>query len=279
MSPTPRLGRPQKLAALSWITVFAAVVLPVQVGLASEVRWFDLLTKDPEVAKTFYGELFGWSFQSTQNGNWTALNGGEPLASINRIDDSETGVEGAFWLAVAVVKDLEASVEAARRLGGTLHEEITEVPGFGSFAVISDPQGAPLALADPDESIGGPKGEGRWVWAELWTDDVTAATRFYGEVLGFEASTMASPFGDYPVFVHRGEPRTGLVAIEDEQARPGWAPYVGVADVPATVKNCRALGGAVLLEPSDELANGRIALLADPTDGAFFIYELAEDEL
>jgi len=267
------------LAAFALTAILIALSLPSSADVASEVRWFDLLTQDAGTAKTFYGELFGWTFQSTPNGNWTALSEGGPLASINQIDSAETGVEGAFWLAVAVVEDLEASVEAARRLRGTVHEEVTAVPGFGSFAVISDPQGAPLALADPDEAIGGRKGEGRWVWAELWTDDVAAAARFYGEVLGFERSTMDSPFGDYPVFRYGKEPQTGLVAIEDDQARPGWAPYVGVADVPATVKKCLELGGAVLLKPSDELANGRIALLADPTDGAFFIYELAEDEL
>ena len=279
MIPASKHRRPRRLrtSAPAWIALSLHLALPLSAA-CSEVRWFDLLTEDASAAKSFYGELFGWHFQESPNGNWTALHRGEPLGSINQIDDPATEVEGSFWLAVAVVGDLAGSVAAARRLGGTIHEDLTEVPGFGSFAVIADPQGAPLALAAPDEPRSGRKGEGSWVWAELWTDDVASAARFYSQVLGFEKSTLASPYGDYPIFRHEGEPRSGLVAIEDDQARPGWAPYVGVADVPATVKRCRELGGAVLLEPSDELAEGRIALLADPTDGAFFIWQLAEEE-
>ena len=68
----------------------------------------------------------------------------------------------------------------------------------------------------------------------------------------------------------------GLVEIENKQVDPIWAPYLGVADLKAIVAQAKALGGRILLEPSPELGEGRVALLADPTGGAFFVYELEE---
>ena len=150
------------------------------------------------------------------------------------------------------------------------------MPGYGSYAEIEDPQGAPVTLAVTERSLGGTEGPGAWVWAELWTTDVAAASSFYGEVVGFERSAVDRPKGAYPIFVAAGEPRAGLVAIEDREIEPGWAPYLGVTDLAATIKRCRELGGRVLLEPAADLAQGRVALLADPTGGAFFVYRLEE---
>ncbi len=55
---------------------------------------------------------------------------------------------------------------------------------------------------------------------------------------------------------------------------PGWAPYIGVANLEATLARARELGGEVLLEPNQEIYAGRVAVLADPTGVAFLVVEL-----
>lgn len=50
------------------------------------------------------------------------------------------------WLAYVVVDDVKASTEKAKSLGGQVMVDMTEIPGMGSFSIISDPTGASLGL-------------------------------------------------------------------------------------------------------------------------------------
>ena len=145
------------------------------------------------------------------------------------------------------------------------------------FAIIEDLEGAPVVFLDPEKPLGGERAAGAWVWAELWTDDPVAASKFYGEVVGYERSETDLLGQAYPVFEIDGEPRAGMVEIEDKAVDPIWAPYLAVADVAATVRKAKSLGGRILLEPKPENRGGRVALLADPTGGAFFIYQIEAD--
>jgi len=114
------------------------------------------------------------------------------------------------------------------------------------------------------------------VWTELWTHDTDAAAGFYGDVIGYERTEIDRAGDPYLLFETGGEHRSGLVQIDNKQVDPIWAPYLGVADVAATAAKAKELGGRVLLAPDPKLGEGRVALLADPTGGAFFIYGLEE---
>ncbi len=261
---------------LALVAGILGMALPALAEGTGEVRWFDLLTEDAAAANAFYSGLFGWQIERSPSGAWTATRDGRPIAGISQIDDTMPEVEST-WLAVIVVEDLRASVRAARRLGATVGKGVTRVKGYGSYAVIEDPQTAPVMLAVTERPLGGTEGPGAWVWAELWTDDLEASSAFYGEVVGYRRSEVERPGGDYPVFLWGEEPRAGLVAIGDQGIEPGWAPYLGVADLAAAVERTTELGGEVLLAPDAGLAGGRVALLEDPTGGAFFVYQLEED--
>ena len=41
---------------------------------------------------------------------------------------------------------IDDALEAATRLGGSVRESKTEIPGMGWFAVIADPEGGEMAL-------------------------------------------------------------------------------------------------------------------------------------
>jgi predicted enzyme related to lactoylglutathione lyase len=43
-----------------------------------------------------------------------------------------------------------------------------------------------------------------------------------------------------------------------------------VDDIHATVAGAKELGGKILIEPKEDLHDGRLALIADPSGAAFF---------
>ena len=55
---------------------------------------------------------------------------------------------------------------------------------------------------------------------------------------------------------------------------PHWLPYVGTADVDATVQTAQGLGGRVYMGATDIPDTGRFAVLADPQGAVFAIFSL-----
>ena len=273
-TPIRRLG--SFVLATIAVALFGTWTHAAAADSLGKLVWVELITEDAATAASFYEGLLDWKIEMRESGRYTVLSNGKPIASIsqikNRLDEDE-----AQWLVGLEVEDLPESVAAARRLGATIHESAGSRAGFAQFAIIEDLEGAPVVFLDPEKPLGGERAAGAWVWAELWTDDPVAASKFYGEVVGYERSETDLLGQAYPVFEIDGEPRAGMVEIEDKAVDPIWAPYLAVADVAATVRKAKSLGGRILLEPKPENRGGRVALLADPTGGAFFIYQIEAD--
>ena len=248
------------------------------VGEPGSVRWFDLLTEDATAASAFYADLFGWDVQRQDEGRYIVTHDGELVAGINEISRTLGEVSEATWLVGVVVEDLQASVAAVRRLDGSVLRDVSTAEGLARWAAVEDPHGGQLLLLEPlrVRNLGEQPGPGHLVWTELWTTDVEAASRFYTEVIGWERGDRGHPDGEYPLFESAGEPRAGLVLIETDEIRTGWAPYIGVENLQATLARVRELGGAVLLEPSREIYDGLVAIVADPTGVGFLIYQFPE---
>ncbi|MCH6570824.1 MAG: VOC family protein, partial [Acidobacteria bacterium] len=238
------------------------------------VRWFGLLTENAAAARTFYADLFGWQMERTSSGGYVAVHDGQPFAGITQIGRSVPEIDESTWLVGVVVSDLPESVATARRLGAQVLRDVSRAEGFAQWAVIEDPQGAQVLLMVPERPLGGVRAPGNWVWAELWTTDQEASSRFYSQVIGWETVELDRPDGAYPTFQSAGEDRAGLVPIKRGEIENEWAAYLGVADLEATLVLARELGGKVLLEPNEEIHGGRVAVLADPTGVAFLVIEL-----
>jgi predicted enzyme related to lactoylglutathione lyase len=107
----------------------------------------ELNTSDPQAAKDFYSQLFGWRMQDMPMGNggaYTMLyDGKEGFGGL-----MQNPMPGApsHWLGYVTVDSVEKSVARARELGATVYVDQMEVPGYGKFGVFADPQGATLAV-------------------------------------------------------------------------------------------------------------------------------------
>ena len=109
--------------------------------MTGEPSHFELGVADARRAKAFYGELFGWTFETTAGENAWIETGGV-RGGVHDGDDDST-IQVYFR-----VPDLEAAVGRVRELGGEAPD-----PGprekSGRFLLCRDDQGVPFGLHEP----------------------------------------------------------------------------------------------------------------------------------
>jgi predicted enzyme related to lactoylglutathione lyase len=232
--------------------------------------WYDLLAHDVAGAKRFYGELFGWQFTTDAegDGSYTVVRReGRAIAGIAQVERPEL----SQWLSWLSVEDVDGAVEYVRGHGGEVHRAARDLPERGRYAIVSDPQGAPLVLVrsatgdpvDADPAFNG------WLWTELWTRDTEAAMAFYEQLVGYRHEAVDAGLDtEYHVMWTGDRPRAGVGRLRLEGVQPNWLPYIRVADPAAIVARVEALGGRVVLAPSDDARGSSLAVVLDPSGAA-----------
>lgn len=126
--------------------------------------------------------------------------------------------------------------------------------------------------------MGNPKGD--FIWYELLARDADAATRFYGDVVGWTVSDSGQPGMDYRLLDAGDGLAGGLMQITPEMAgvQPVWLGYVAVPDVDAAVADWTAAGGQLQMPAMDVPQVGRMAMLADPAGVPLYVMRGAVDE-
>ena len=260
------------------LTAHAQGATPSKAMAPGAVVWYDLLTEDVGAVLDFYRDLFGWELVQHNANHYVVVHKGRPMAGISQIRDDDLDVSEAFWLAGIVVDDVDKAVGRASKNGATVHIEPKDSKNYARYAVISDPEGVPVMLLDPFQQLGSGRGPGAWVWTELWARDPDAAAKFYKKVVGFERGQVEVGGAPYEVFKTADELRAGLVKTPNPKVDPAWAPYLLVDDLEDTLARTPRLGGRVLVKPTDFRSGGSVALLADPSGAAFFVYQPNETE-
>jgi predicted enzyme related to lactoylglutathione lyase len=111
-------------------------------------------------------------------------------------------------------------------------------------------------------------------WIELSSPDADASARFYGALMGWNASEPGPvESGGYRMFQQDGKNVAGLMGHMQEGQPTAWATYVGVADADETATKVKDAGGTVVVEPMDVMDLGRMAFFADPTGAVFGIWQ------
>lgn len=110
----------------------------------------ELATTDLAKAKSFYQSLFDWQLEDMDMGGgmtYTMIRVGEGTGG-GMLTHPMPGAPSA-WLAYVLVDDIAAATAKAKSLGATVVRDATEVPGAGTFSIITDPTGAYLAMWQP----------------------------------------------------------------------------------------------------------------------------------
>jgi predicted enzyme related to lactoylglutathione lyase len=241
--------------------------------------WVDLSSTDLAAAKSFYGELLGWSFEDQDGADYSlATTNGVPVAGIMKQPDEQAaaGVPPK-WVSYVTVADCAATTATVEAAGGSVMAPPMDVMEFGKMSVIVDPTGAVICTWQPGEHIGaGLVNEpGTLCWNELLTSDVAAAVAFYGEVFGWTGETF--PMGDFDYTELRLDGRGigGAMPAPMEGMPAVWGVYLGVDDADAAVDKATGLGASVLM-PAMDGPPGRWAVIADPQGAMVSLIDLAD---
>jgi predicted enzyme related to lactoylglutathione lyase len=111
--------------------------------------WNDLATTDADGAVTFYGRLFGWTFEQVpaHQIRYRIRNGESENGSLY-LQPEEERATPPNWLVYFATADLAASNSRLGQLGGRVVVEPLELPTRGRVSVVTDPQGAAFGLFD-----------------------------------------------------------------------------------------------------------------------------------
>ena len=112
--------------------------------------WLDLAASDAPLAKAFYAQAFGWTFedQPANGGHFTRCRaGGNDVGTLYQLRRAqlEQGVP-SHWTPYVRVDDVDATVRAIVPLGGRLVVAPFDVQGMARIALVQDAVGALVGL-------------------------------------------------------------------------------------------------------------------------------------
>jgi len=118
---------------------------------AGDIVHFEINTKDPKRAKTFYSKVFDWKYKDSDipGVEYYLIDGVTPGGAINpQTDPSKTNGPTIYF----GTDDIDASLRKVRESGGTADEK-QPIPGQGWFAGCTDPDGNAFSLYENDPSV------------------------------------------------------------------------------------------------------------------------------
>ena len=240
--------------------------------------WYELMTPDTAGAKSFYGDVVGWTNQDMPmpQGAYTILQAdGNGVGGLMATPAQAEGVP-PNWTAYVAVDDVDATAEQAKSLGGSVIQPPTDIPDIGRFAVIADPTGAVIAVMTPAPTDQprpeAPRGTpGHAGWHELYAGDLEKAFPFYAELFGWrkDSDMDMGPGGAYRLFANQEGQMGGMMTKPDNIPTPAWLYYFQVGDIDQAAARVKADGGQVTNGPMEVPGGDWIIQARDP-QGAMF---------
>ncbi|MGH6786455.1 MAG: VOC family protein [Novosphingobium sp.] len=246
--------------------------------------WYELMTPDPEGARTFYEPVLGWSMttghgETTDYGFVTAPDGAM-VGGLLRLTGEMTG-HGArpCWLGYIGVDDVDATLAGIAGAGGKALMPARDLPGTGRFAMAADPGGAAFYLMTPAPPSGGGestsfsagKNPGHCGWNELMAGDAGRETGFYTGLFGWslpEPMDMGA-MGKYQFVAHDDVTHGAIMQAMPQVPAPMWNHYFWVPGIEAAKAAIEAGGGQVINGPM-EVPGGDWMIQGIDPQGAMF---------
>ncbi|MER5963409.1 VOC family protein [Streptomyces sp. NPDC002057] len=244
--------------------------------------WADAMFNDVEGAKTFYGDVLGWTFgeSSSEYGNYTqAFKNGKAVAAVVPPMPGQDGDMPSAWCLYFSSPDAAATAERIRSAGGTVLMEPMQVGDFGTMCLAQEPSGATFGVWQPGQHTGFElQGEtGSYAWAEVFTREPAKADPFFTAVFGYGSKTMRDGEMDYRVFDLGADPVLGRMVMTAEDFPPEIPSYIqlyfAVDNCDKAVEAAERLGGRKVFGPMDS-PFGRFAAILDPQGAAFAVIDV-----
>ncbi|WP_371655214.1 MULTISPECIES: VOC family protein [unclassified Streptomyces] len=241
--------------------------------------WADAMFTDVEGAKSFYGDVLGWTFgeASSEYGNYTqAYANGKAVAAVV---PPMPGQEGqSAWCLYLASPDVAATAKKIKDNGGEVLMEPMQVGDFGSMAIAREPSGAVFGVwqAGSHEGFEAKGVHGAFCWAEFFTRDPAKVDAFLPAVFPYGTKQMQDDAVDFRVFSVGDEMVMGRMRMTEEfpPEVPSYVNvYFAVDNCDDAVAKATKRGGVLRFGPMDT-PFGRFAALSDPQGATFSVIDL-----
>ncbi|MBK3577185.1 VOC family protein [Streptomyces sp. MBT65] len=241
--------------------------------------WADAMFSDVEGAKSFYGDVLGWTFgdASSEYGNYTqAYVDGKAVAAVV---PPMPGQEGqSQWCLYLASPDATATAAKIRENGGQVLMEPMQVGDFGTMCLASEPSGAVFGVwqGGTHEGFEAAGVSGAYAWAEVFTREPAKADGFFPAVFPYSARQVDDTTFDFRVYNLGENTVLGRMQMGDEfpPEVPSYVNvYFSVDNCDDAVAKATKLGGILRFGPMDS-PFGRFAALSDPQGASFSVIDM-----
>ncbi len=243
--------------------------------------WADAMFRDVEAAKSFYGDVLGWTFAdpAPEFGDYAqAYADGKAVAAVS---PTMPGMEGgeAAWCLYFASPGLEATAQRVRDSGGEVVMGPMDVGDFGSMLLVRDPGGVVFGVwrAGTHEGFDATAVPGAYCWAEVLTREPEKSDAFFPSVFPYGVKRLEDDSMDFSFFTVGDDAVLGRMKMTADDFPPDVPPYLNVyftvSDCDAAVAKTTERGGTLYFGPMDT-PFGRFAALGDPQGAPFSVIDV-----
>jgi predicted enzyme related to lactoylglutathione lyase len=239
--------------------------------------WYELLTSDKKAAESFYERVLGWTVEDARQPgidyDFITVDGARIGGVMTSPEETCSAGARPAWLGYIGVENADATAEAVAERGGRVLRAPQDIPGYGRFAVLADPQGAAFCVIAPTKDYAGkpspahrPGVPGFGGWHELYANDREKAFDFYSSLFGWtkDQAIDLGENGVYQLFAIGDVVSGGVMTRCGETPKPAWNYYFNVESVEAAISRIRDGGGEILMGPHQVPGGGWIVVARDP---------------
>lgn len=249
--------------------------------------WYELMTPDPDAAKTFYDAVIGWNVAARDadavDMDYRMIrrsDGGMAGGVLALSQQMQDGGARPGWYGYVHVADVDAATRAFEEAGGAVHLD-QMVEGEGRMALVSDPTGAPLYVMTPTPPADDPDARSdvfdhakaqHFRWNDLQSDDPDGALALFCKVFGWQ-KTVAMPMGELGDYTFIGRHEDDMIGAVMKRLpmtpRTMWTYYIGVDDFDRAMRATTDGGGSIEHGP-DQIPGGEFSATCTDPQGVVF---------
>ncbi|MFF6918155.1 VOC family protein [Streptomyces sp. NPDC012466] len=245
--------------------------------------WADAMFGDLEGAKSFYGDVLGWTFAeaSADFGNYTeAYANGKAVAAVVPPMPGQEGL--SQWCLYFASQDAAATAARIGEHGGEVLMEPMRVADFGTMCLARDPSGVVFGVwqAGTHEGFQVMGEPGAYTWAEVFTREPEKSDAFFPAVFSYRQRDMEDGEMNFRIYDLGEHTVLGRMKMTEEfppEVRPYINVYFTVEDCDEAVARAAKLGGVLRFGPMTT-PFGRFAAISDPQGANFSVIDTSTTE-
>lgn len=112
---------------------------------------------------------------------------------------------------------------------------------------------------------------GKFVWFDLFTNEIEKSGRFYQEVFNWELRQTEKDNNTVQTVLSNGKPIANLIQRENKPGKSQWLSYMSVKDVREAITSAQNGGATIHTAPKELPDRGTVAIIKDPQNAILAI--------